>query len=123
MPQEGRTDYSVLFCWDTWFCKKIKKKEVGDSLVYVCSWKSWPWACRSCFPTSWPFLGRGPAQAGSHQAVLALPLQQASLCFHSPTGTGGLEGVTATYGSVLSLGKDRCKHLRERLDQVRWGHR
>lgn len=113
MPGEGRTDYSVLFGGDTWFCKKLKKKKK----------KSWKFTCACVFlealaqglQGSFPHLLaiRG---AGSHHAVLALSLQ---LLPHRNRPGWGWERVTATWRSVLSLGKDRCEHLREKRSWAR----
>uniref|UniRef100_A0A671G2F2 t-SNARE coiled-coil homology domain-containing protein n=1 Tax=Rhinolophus ferrumequinum TaxID=59479 RepID=A0A671G2F2_RHIFE len=36
MPGEGRTDYSVLFGGDTWFCKKLKKKKKKRLEMHLC---------------------------------------------------------------------------------------
>lgn len=76
LPPSGHNAWgkacSVLFGWDTQFCKKLKKKK-----------RVWRLPCACAFleglaqglqvpslPFSWPSLGPGPAQGDSNQTVL-----------------------------------------------------
>lgn len=75
LPASGHNAWgkacSVLFGWDTQFCKKLKKKkkEFGDCPVHVRSWKGWPRAFR--YPAS-PFPGHPWGQAQPRETQIRL---------------------------------------------------
>ncbi|XP_019484189.1 PREDICTED: syntaxin-4 isoform X1 [Hipposideros armiger] len=68
MPGEGRMDYSVLFCWDTWFCKKIKKKRLETPLCMCAPGRAGPGPAGVVSPP----LGHSWGEAQPRQAHIRL---------------------------------------------------
>lgn len=101
------------------FVKKLKKR--GWRLPCVCVLlEELALGLQGLFPHLLAILGARPSPGRLTSGCSSTATTAGVTVLPLPDRNGwGWERVTATCGSVLSLGKNRCEHLRQRLGQVR----
>lgn len=100
-PQWLARACTVLFGWDTWFCKKLKKKMLR--LPCACVFLERPAQGLTCL--AFPPPGRAARPGCSRHCDCS------RLAFHLPQEQVRPGGLTPPSGSVLSLGKGHCGYL------------